>query len=136
MLAKHPSQYFFLAANGKPMQYSIALASFQRALVVYGKVTNEASLLFTLQALKATTSTWATILDSSIDSRAVQGHHNLPKSSCVKKYGRDDIAPQLQLPRRLVDVINSGWVPHIPLHHGLTALCEVTCGKRGGHNNL
>ena len=52
--------------------------------------------------------------------RAAQGHHRLP-NPCVKKYGRDDVWPQLLCQAKILKRVRNGWCPHVPLNRGLNA---------------
>ena len=57
---------------------------------------------------------------------------------CVKKYGRDDVNPQLKCQRRILRAIGSGWRPVTPLNRGVSGLEEDaefldTCLQRAGH---
>lgn len=79
------------------MTYSIALARFRKALVVYGQTTAVNALQLSIHSLKATLLTWANLLGIDVALRASGGHRKLPVPARVTKHGRDDISPQLQL---------------------------------------
>ena len=73
---------------------------------------------YTLHSLKATTLSWAMQLELPLEQRAAQGHHR-DAWTCVRKYRRDDILPQLACQRSLWDAISKGWEPIVPLLRGV-----------------
>lgn len=114
---------FLMARRGKPLGYTAMLAQFRRCLCLYGGLQPDQVVRFTLHSCKATTLSWAAQLGVPEDLRAAQGHHRLA-NHCVKKYGRDDVWPQIRCQRKLVNAIAEGWVPSTPLNRGLSRLEE------------
>ena len=77
------------------MAYFSMLPQCRRCLCTYAKMSLEEAGQFSLDSRKASALSWSWQLGLSLDLRAAQGHHKLP-SARVKKYGRDDVWPQLR----------------------------------------
>ena len=64
------------------------------------------AIKFTVHSLEASTLSWASQLDLSLEERAAQGHHSLRNSAgCVEKCRRDDLLPALRCQRRLIQAL-------------------------------
>ena len=121
--ASSPLQDFWLAYNGHPMSYSMALPQFRRVLCCYAALTQDEAMRFTLHSLKATLLCWAGSSGVEETAWSAQGHHRAAGASgCVAKYSRDDVVPQLRCQRVLLKALAEGWVPHIPLERGMERL--------------
>ena len=118
---KQPARDFLMATAGRPMSFTSMLGQLRRCLCTYANLSVEEAKRFTLHSCKATTLSWATQLNLALDLRAAQGHHALP-NSCVKKYGRDDIWPQLLCQEKILKKVSHGWHPHVPINRGLSSL--------------
>eukprot|EP00435_Cladocopium_sp_Y103_P040993 s2142_g11.t1 len=122
---RSPQQDFLWAFNEKPMSYTMALAQFRRCLVYHGNLSAELASRFTLHSLKATLLSWANSLGLAESERAAQGHHRSRNvSSCVAKYGRDDVQPQIRCQRGILAAVHQGWVPFVPVDRGTKVLGE------------
>ena len=131
--AADPKRDFLIADGPRPMQYSSALAQFQRCLCTYTSLSSQEAMKFTLHSLKASTLSWANQLDLSLEERAAQGHHRLRNSAgCVEKYRRDDLLPALRCQRRLIQAFAAGWMPGTPLARGIKLALEPAMLKFDG----
>ena len=119
----HPGRDFLVARQQKPLGYAAMLAQFRRCLCLFGGLDPSQAGRFTLHSCKATSLCWAAQLGLSVDLRAAQGHHRLP-NQCVKKYGRDDVWPQLRCQRKILQAVAGGWCPATPLNRGLATIEE------------
>ena len=121
-----PSRDFVLDHNGKPLGYSGMLSRFRRCLVTYAGLEPSVSSSFTLHSLKTTLLTWASQVGVTDVLREAQGHHRSASvSSCVRRYSRDDINPQLKCQCRVLEQLKKGWRPYVPVDRGLGRVDEA-----------
>ena len=99
------------------------VAQMRRCLCLYGGLRPELAMRFTLHSCKATILSWASQLGIPENLRAAQGHHRLA-SQMVKKYGRDDVWPQIRCQNKIRQAVANGWYPATPLNRGLDTLEE------------
>ena len=91
-----PARDFLMASGGQPMAYTSMLGQMRRCLCDYADLSPETARQFTLHSCKA----------------------SMP-NTCIKKYGRDDVWPQLLSQKKVLKRIACGWCPHVPLSRGL-----------------
>ena len=120
---QEPKRDFLVARCGQPMGYTSMLAQMRRCLCLHAGLTPTEAGLFTLHSCKATSLSWAQQLGLPLQLRAAQGHHRLPNEA-VRKYGRDDVWPQLRAQHRILSAVARGWRPSVPLLRGLDSYPE------------
>lgn len=109
----------------QPMSYPMALHWFRKFLTIPWKRSSLTESMdtssYTIHGMKATLLSWSAQLCHqgvvTEEMRRLQGHHK-PIQHSVSLYSRDDVNGQLELQRRLVQQVVSGWRPITPLHRG------------------
>lgn len=109
----------------QPMSYPMALQWFRKFLTIPWKRSSLTATMdtasYTIHGMKATLLSWSAQLCHqgviTEEMRRLQGHHK-PIQHSVSLYSRDDVNGQLELQRRLIHQVVSGWRPITPLHRG------------------
>ena len=109
----------------QPLSYPAALHWFRYFLKIPWKRSSQTSSIdagsYSIHGMKATVLSWAAQLCHqgiiTEEMRRLQGHHK-PIQHSVSLYSRDDVNGQLELQRRLVHQVISGWRPITPQHRG------------------
>ena len=100
------------------------LNQFRRCLTHYTTLSPTEAQCYSLHSCKTTVLSWALQLNVRLDWRAAQGHHKSQVSDSVRKYGRNDILPQLQCQRRVLKKIALGWRPERAVQRGVQGVAE------------
>ena len=91
---------------------------------------------YSIHGMKATLLSWSSQLCHqgiiTEEMRRLQGHHR-PIQHSVSLYSRDDVNGQLELQRRLITQVVSGWRPITPQHRGAQMPASET---RSGHGEV
>ena len=109
----------------QPMSYPSALHWFRLFLTIPWKSSSLTASIdcgsYSIHGMKATLLSWSSQLCHqgiiTEEMRRLQGHHR-PIQHSVSLYSRDDVNGQLELQRRLIIQVVSGWRPITPQHRG------------------
>ena len=109
----------------QPMSYPTALYWFRLFLTIPWKRNSATASVdtasYSIHGMKATLLSWASQLCHqgiiTEEMRRLQGHHK-PIQHSVSLYSRDDVNGQLELQRRIIHQIVTGWRPITPQHRG------------------
>ena len=109
----------------QPMSYPSALHWFRLFLTIPWKSSSLTASIdcgsYSIHGMKATLLSWSSQLCHqgiiTEEMRRQQGHHR-PIQHSVSLYSRDDVNGQLELQRRLITQVVSGWRPITPQHRG------------------
>ena len=122
----YPDRDFLLDYRGVPLGYCGMLSHFRRCLVAYAGLEKHVAAWFSLHSLKTTMLSWSSQLGIDEVTRSAQGHHrSAGVSTCVKRYARDGVTPQLRCQRQVLAELQGGWRPHVPLHRGTEHVDEA-----------
>ena len=124
----------------QPMSYPSALHWFRLFLTIPWKSSSLTASIdcgsYSIHGMKATLLSWSSQLCHqgiiTEEMRRLQGHHK-PIQHSVSLYSRDDVNGQLELQRRLIIQVVSGWRPITPQHRGAQMPASET---RSGHGEV
>lgn len=124
LASSQPARDFLVAKARRPISYACMLNQFRRCLTQYTTLSPTEAQCYSLHSCKTTVLSWALQLNVRLDWRAARGHHKSQVSDSVRKYGRNDILPQLQCQRRVLKKIALGWRPERAVQRGVQGVAE------------